>query len=78
MQPDKQSEEKKEFVRLTNMDRAMWKLLGMRRLIGDYDLMTCFIAAMSKPTKAHPLGATLRVKITYPKPSKRTKPVKRK
>lgn len=72
------TEERKEFVKAVNMERAVWKLLGMRKSLGDHDLVTCLMAAMSKPTKAYPHGATLRAKITYLKPPKRTKLAKKK
>jgi hypothetical protein len=65
------TKENKEFARTVNMERAVWKLLGMRKSLGDHDLIMCLMAAMSKPTKVYPHGATLRAKITYPKPPKR-------
>lgn len=43
----------------------------LHRLMGTSDFTKAFISAVSTPNTAYPDGASVRVRITYPRPKKR-------
>ena len=42
----------------------------LHRLMGTFDFTKAFISAVSAPNRVHPDGASVRVRITYPRPKK--------
>jgi hypothetical protein len=45
----------------------------LHRLMGTSDFTEAFISAVSTPTPANPDGASVRVRITYPRPKKKAR-----
>jgi hypothetical protein len=45
----------------------------LHRLMGTTDFTEAFISAVSTPTTAYPDGASVRVRITYPRPKKKAR-----
>ena len=42
----------------------------LHRLMGTFDFTEAFISAVSAPNPVNPDGASVRVRITYPRPKK--------